>query len=356
MNEKSVSVIIPAYNVEGSLKRTIESALGQSLQPMEIIVINDGSTDNTGQVAESYANRIIYLEQKNAGQGAARNAGLRIARGSFIAFLDADDYWLPGFLETCVDFLQKQTEAVAANTGFIIKKWGKEHLRPSCIREIQITRPDGFLLENFFEFWAKYDHVRTGTVLIRREVVEKAGYQRPDLRISQDLEYWAYIATFGLWGFIPKPFWVGNSASLAGRTGWIAKYRKRRSMCPSVESWQSRIVPRLLQEDSLGFRVVRGRVAASFALNMILGGDDKAAKKIVTEYGSQLPVNWSTNLMKRGLRADSFGWNVICIVIRVRELLKSSFLHTFPKSSQKVISSWEGLKRSYRIPRAKSQK
>ena len=198
MNDKSISVIIPAYNVEGSLRRCIESAFSQTLKPTEIIVINDGSTDGTAEIAKSYGNRITYLEQENAGQGAARNAGLSIAKDHFVAFLDADDYWLPGFLEACVAFLNNHPNVVAVNTGYIIKKWGNEYIGPSSIDKFHVSFPDGFELDNFFDFWAKHDHVRTGTVVIRREVIEKSGFQRTDLRISQDLEYWGYIATFGL--------------------------------------------------------------------------------------------------------------------------------------------------------------
>lgn len=337
MKDKSVSVIIPAFNAAGSLRKCLDSVFDQELQATEVILINDGSTDDTAEVAKSYGIRIRYLEQENAGQGAARNAGLSIAKGRFISFLDADDYFLPGCLETCVNFLHTHKEAVAVNTGFIIKKWGDEYIGPSSIHELYQSFPNGLVLDNFFDFWAKYDHVRTGTVLIRRETIEKAGYQRADLRISQDLEYWGYIATFGPWGFIPKPLWVGDSASLAGRTGWIQKYRKRRNMCPSVEQWQKRIVPRLRKEDLPNFQVVRGRVAGSFALNKILGGDDISAKRIIEKYGSQMPANWSTNLMQKGIRARIPGWNATCVFIRLRELLKSSFLYTFSKSSEKFI-------------------
>ena len=100
------SVIIPAYNAATSLQQSIDSALHQTLLPLEIIVINDGSTDETAMVTKKYGNNIIYLEQANAGQGAARNAGLSVARGELIAFLDADDYWMPTFLEKCTAFLQ----------------------------------------------------------------------------------------------------------------------------------------------------------------------------------------------------------------------------------------------------------
>ncbi len=93
-----VTVIVPAYNVATSLDRALESVFSQTVRPARVIVINDGSTDGTANVAASYRDRITYLEQENAGQGAARNAGLELATSEFVTFLDADDYWLPKFL------------------------------------------------------------------------------------------------------------------------------------------------------------------------------------------------------------------------------------------------------------------
>lgn len=144
--------------------------MSQDLPPAEVIVINDGSTDDTETVARSYGDRIIYFEQENAGQGAARNAGLRVAKGRFVAFLDADDYWLPGFLKACVDFLVTHSEAVAVNTGFIIKKLGSEygcHATPDGVKK---DDEKGFLLQNFFNFWARADNTRC-LVIVRPTVI-----------------------------------------------------------------------------------------------------------------------------------------------------------------------------------------
>jgi glycosyltransferase involved in cell wall biosynthesis len=115
-----VSVIIPAYNAARSLAKCIDSVLGQSLRALEVIVVNDGSTDETKRVAEGFADQIVFTEQSNQGQGAARNAGLHLSRGKYVTFLDADDYWLPCFLERCVAFLDSHPEAIAVSTGIIV--------------------------------------------------------------------------------------------------------------------------------------------------------------------------------------------------------------------------------------------
>ncbi|WP_445240421.1 glycosyltransferase family 2 protein [Microcoleus vaginatus] len=94
-----ISVIIPAYNGDRYIVQAVESALGQTFNNLEIIVVDDGSTDRTQQVLQPYLDRIRYIYQKNQGVGVARNQACQLARGKFLAFLDADDYFLPSKLE-----------------------------------------------------------------------------------------------------------------------------------------------------------------------------------------------------------------------------------------------------------------
>jgi glycosyltransferase involved in cell wall biosynthesis len=93
-NKSLVSVIIPVYNCERYLAQATESALVQTYQPIEIIVIDDGSTDDSAQVAKRFSPSVQYVHQPNSGIGAARNSGINLAQGSFLAFLDADDVWV----------------------------------------------------------------------------------------------------------------------------------------------------------------------------------------------------------------------------------------------------------------------
>lgn len=314
------SIIIPAHNAETSLAQVVESAIEQAVNT-QIIVINDGSTDGTAAIARSYGDRINYIEQENLGQGAARNAGLAIANGEFVAFLDADDYWRPGFLERCIEFLGRYTEAVAVSTGLIVRSAdGDEQIHPAASLSPSESK-EGRILPDFFRFWAEQDHVRTGAVLIKKSVTDRAGVQRADLRISQDLEYWGYLATFGAWGFIPEPLWVGNSRAAAA-SGWLAKYRARRRLCPTVESWEQRIVPRLEPDQWPSFRIVRGRVAANFAHSKILGEAPDEALEIVRKYGDEMPANRLTKLLKASAKAGSLAWRTACLVVHAKEMSK----------------------------------
>jgi len=109
---KRVSVIIPNFNYARFLNQAIESVLNQSYQNVELIVVNNGSTDNSLEVLSKYHFRLKIIDQKNLGQSGARNSGLLIATGEYIAFLDADDFWEPSKLQKQVDIISASCELV----------------------------------------------------------------------------------------------------------------------------------------------------------------------------------------------------------------------------------------------------
>ncbi len=114
MSERcEITAVIPAYNRAKLISRAVESVLDQSMRPAQIIVVDDGSTDNTAEVCQAYAPSIQYARQRNAGASAARNAGIRLARYDWIAFLDSDDYWTPLHLERMMTAI-RETAAEAA--------------------------------------------------------------------------------------------------------------------------------------------------------------------------------------------------------------------------------------------------
>src|SRR5208283_2367398 len=106
MNDPLVSVVIPTYNCGRYICETVESALGQTYSPVEIIVVDDGSTDDTRERLTTYGDRVRYIYQQNTGPAVARNRGVQDAQGDWIAFLDADDLWLPYRLELQVELLR----------------------------------------------------------------------------------------------------------------------------------------------------------------------------------------------------------------------------------------------------------
>ena len=321
MNQTTVSVVIPAYNAEKSLKRCVESALSQAGPNVEVIVIDDGSSDTTPEVARTFGDKIKFAIQKNAGQGAARNHGLKIATGNMLAFLDADDYWKPGFLRNCCEFLQQHPTAVAVNTGFtVINQDGTSKDYPKLPNESKPGIPR--ILDDFYEFWATHDHIRTGTALMKMDAVRAIDGQLEDLRISQDLEFWGMLASQGPWGFIPTSYWIGDSRVVGKKTGWKKKYEKRRKLCPTVEQWERRLLKSVPEKSHVHFEKVRGRVAAGYMHAKIIGGDTTGAKHILNKYGATLPSTKVKNLLALGCRFGWPGWKIATAIIRFRESLK----------------------------------
>jgi glycosyltransferase involved in cell wall biosynthesis len=171
-----VSCIIPCYNAERFLGEAIESVIAQTLSPAEIIVIDDGSTDGSAAVAARYADRVKYLRQENAGPAAARNRGIELTHGNFVAFLDADDLWHPEKLERQAAKFTARPELEACVT----------HL--TAFWEVEVQH----------EQEALQGHARTRsslpgyvmqTMLARRSAFAKAGILNPALRFGEDTEW-----------------------------------------------------------------------------------------------------------------------------------------------------------------------
>ena len=99
-----VSVIIPTYNREEYVVKAIDSVLGQKFDDYEFIVVDDGSTDNTKEIVNKYGDMIRYIYQHNSGVSAARNTGIKLAKGEWVAFLDSDDEWRPDYLLTQIEY------------------------------------------------------------------------------------------------------------------------------------------------------------------------------------------------------------------------------------------------------------
>jgi glycosyltransferase involved in cell wall biosynthesis len=127
-NAPNISVIVPVFNGEKYLAETIKSILAQTYQPLEIIVVDDGSTDNSRNISQSFK-EIKYVYQENAGPAFARNRGLREAQGDYFAFLDADDLWVPNKLELQIDAFQKNPEYDLV-TGYV-----EEFLSPELLND-----------------------------------------------------------------------------------------------------------------------------------------------------------------------------------------------------------------------------
>jgi len=193
-----VSAVIPAYNAADFIQDAIGSVDSQTVSVKEIIVVDDGSTDNTEEVVHGRYPAVRYLKQANKGPAAARNRGVALAKSTWIAFLDADDKWVPEKLAEQIETL-KQYPSVALVASDMAQ----------TDRDFQITEPSVQArhgLKNFFTKLAgrpvdaalarlmKINFIPTGTVLARRDVILEAGGFPEDIRYGEDLALWAKVA------------------------------------------------------------------------------------------------------------------------------------------------------------------
>lgn len=192
-----VSVIIPAYNAQDFIGEAIRSVLEQNYPHIELIVVDDGSTDRTAQEARAFGERVRVLEKANGGAAAARNYGISVAQGELIAFLDADDIWLPGKLSTQVSYLMQHPEVGMVTSNFLL--WCPEHDGSFGQPPTPIVEPNADDIVGQHSGWIYGELlcdcvVCTITVLIRRAVVDSVGLFNEQLRTGEDYEYWLRVS------------------------------------------------------------------------------------------------------------------------------------------------------------------
>ncbi|MBX3300747.1 MAG: glycosyltransferase family 2 protein [Nitrospira sp.] len=198
-----ISVVIPTYNRGRFIAKAIESVLRQSVMDLEVIVVDDGSTDETRTVLEEYSGRIRYIYQENAGVSSARNAGIRLAQGEWVAFLDSDDEWTKDYLAIQVEQIVKFPAAVAHSTNaFTIRPDGE---RSSLFVE------SGFLkrfdtksylaLERPLQTILTYALWFLQSTIVRKDILLNVGLFDEHLSIAEDLDIIARVAIRGPFTF-----------------------------------------------------------------------------------------------------------------------------------------------------------
>ncbi len=315
-----VSVIVPVYNAGSLVSRCLDSIFNQAGGfSIEVILVDDGCTDNSVEVinARPEQDRIRLFRQSNSGPAKARNRGIAEARGSYLAFIDADDYWLPDFLINTVRFLNDHDECVAVSVAQRHLTTSGEHEAP---KDWSVLAPEeGCVLEDFYDFWAKHNHVCTGSILIRSKVAKSTGGQREDLRICEDLEFWALLAAAGSIGYIPKMLFVSDGSKVTADIGWVAKHLPRWNAAVPVDIWQRRIVrhnPEVL--DNPGFINARGRIARNLTYSILMSKRYALAKTQIRIYGETFPKDKMTTLMRAGA-SNPLMWLIVSRALVYRE-------------------------------------
>ena len=200
-DQYSVSVVIPAYNVAKYIGRAIESVLSQTLPVDEVIVVDDGSTDSTVEIASDFGDKITLIQQSNAGVSSARNAGIKASRSKWVAFLDADDYWLP-------EKNQKQVENLKLHPDL---RWcAANYYRLDGVSQTVAEMPgDIDMLDNYMLSYPKRVQGHTDTMLIQKDLLLEAGLFDESLSRSNDIDMWFRISFLEpKLGYVPEPLTV----------------------------------------------------------------------------------------------------------------------------------------------------
>jgi len=222
-----VSLIIPTYNRAGLIGRAIDSAIKQLIPGDEIIVVDDGSTDNTEQVLSAFRDKIRYFKIPNSGVGAARNFGIRNSGNPLVAFLDSDDEWESGKLELQRAFMQKRPDVLCCFTDFAVtfkdgslarnflKNWHNdprpwdEILSPGEYFSNICPLPDGiedfkFYVGDLYPSLLKNPYVPSCTPIVRREAAGESLYFAEDLNWGEDWVCYANLARKGPMAYLDR--------------------------------------------------------------------------------------------------------------------------------------------------------
>lgn len=182
------SVIIPLYNKAPYAEKSVRSVLAQTFTDYELIIVDDGSTDGSSDVVKAVleGTLAVVTSQPNQGVSAARNNGIAMAKGDYICFLDADDWWSPAFLEEMDAFINGFPEAGIYGVNYYYVKNGRSQSR--------IDIPTGYI-----DYFAEYARIMqmpitSISVAIPRGVFEEVGYFRPELKLGEDFDLWLRIA------------------------------------------------------------------------------------------------------------------------------------------------------------------
>ena len=209
-----VSVIIPTFNSEDTICNAVESVLTQTYHPHEIIVVDDGSTDATIKVLRPYQDKIRYIFQPNQERSSARNHGLRMAEGDFIAFVDSDDWWLPNKLHKQIDLFRTNPKlGMVYSQAYVVNNTGKR----LALTGVAGTQNDQ---EEFYCELLTGNLIPSPTPLIRRNILLAVGGFDESLCQGEDWDCWLRVGQISSIGFICEPmafYRISNGIALLKR-------------------------------------------------------------------------------------------------------------------------------------------
>lgn len=192
-----VSIIMPAYNAENYIGKSVKSVLDQTFKNWELIIIDDGSSDRTAEICKKYVsldNRIIYVFQENSKQATARNNGLKIAKGDIIAFLDSDDLWLPTKLELSLSYFDLNKFDLIFTDSYSGSDY--EIKIESDLNKMNVIESEYFGKEALAQF-IEFNRIPILTVLVKKQIIENINFFDSQCVLAEDYDLWLRLLKAG---------------------------------------------------------------------------------------------------------------------------------------------------------------
>lgn len=201
-----ISAIIPAYNSGRTIARALQSVLAQTRPADEIIVVDDGSADNTADVVRRFGEHVRLIQQPNSGVSVARNTGIQASLGDWIAFLDADDEWLPAKLKLQTEHLQRYRDLHWTYGNFQKVYESDESETAHSLSAVKPLLNNREIFDDYFQAYLHHAYAWTCTLLVQRCVFDAVGFFEPGMKRAQDNDLWYRIAyRFSQVGYLAEP-------------------------------------------------------------------------------------------------------------------------------------------------------
>ncbi|KKU90602.1 MAG: Glycosyl transferase family 2 [Microgenomates group bacterium GW2011_GWA1_48_10] len=276
--EPLVSVIVPAYNAEKFIGEAIQSALAQTYKNLEVIVGDDGSTDRTAEIVKALTRkdaRVRYACQKNQGQSAARNLAIREAKGRYIAFLDADDLFLPEKLDAQVGFLEAHPDCGVSYS----KIYHFFDDRKNELYYFVVDHPSG----NLFGELLRKNFINPLAVLLRKELLDRYGAFEPSFRRVDEQYLWLKLSHNNVrFCYLDKPFGLYriHRKSLSNEAAYFKETEERfLALLGKVRSWMT-----AEEQNKYNFEGLVQRAKRRLFVGKLMAGKNIFARALLTLY------------------------------------------------------------------------
>ena len=286
----TVSVVIPAYNIEAYIGRAIKSVLAQTHPADEIIVVDDGSTDGTAEQIKKFGDQVHYIFKENGGLSSARNAGIRAAKSEWMAFLDGDDEWLPGSLDRQLALLERNRHLNWSSANFLRclcdeDRQGPDH-NPDKIKELLAGKE---YFDNYFFAVKHHAGGHPNTMFIRRKVFTEVGDFDENQKFAEDHDMWWRITyRWPKVGYVTEPLAIYHMV----RPGTLTDNYKHSQMVILCDLLERHLKLAAQNNQSVEFDLIAGKMIRNWMRYLIFINKPDQIREMLKRFDRLLPTGF----------------------------------------------------------------